>query len=148
MPSNIAESREMIVHKDIDVVKTICFAISCIISVLLMPIVIVKTNGRPIVSYFVQNQSNLNDTIDNYGTPRPSVSIENLLRADKSDLTCKCRFPFYPATNCTICYYIPSYYEKTYRRFELFDKETAVQKCKDELKGEIPHSEYPKLRTI
>ena len=95
------------------------------------------------ISHFART----NGRVPSNSASKPALDMENRYRSDKSivqetvdDLDCNCRHPFYPAPNCTLCYYIPAYMELTYRRLELFDKKTATAKCIDELGGEIPHS--------
>ena len=57
--------------------------------------------------------------------------------------SCKCRLPFYPVANCTLCYYIPAQTSQNFVRLDQFSKEAATKKCVDELHGEIPSSKLP-----
>ena len=103
-------------------------------------------------------------TIENEPESESAIGIENMLKNDLQDRdertpgrhvrpafmpdmpkerSCKCRLPFYPLANCTLCYNIPAQKSGNFVRLEQYSKEAATKKCVDELHGEIPSSKLP-----
>ena len=53
---------------------------------------------------------------------------------------CFCRSPFKPATNCTLCYYMPMSKKYEVAMHAYYEKKDAISECREILKGQIPDS--------
>ena len=106
----------------------------------------------------IENESDLETTIGNdlqdrdertpvtevFGLRHVRPALMPDMPKDRSERrSCKCRLPFYPVANCTLCYYIPAQTSQNFVRLDQFSKEAATKKCVDELHGEIPSSKLP-----
>ena len=148
MAGNVDETREFTLNKGDSVrIRIISFAISCIFLVMSIPILIAQTNKIPYVGSKPINEKIGYDlpAKDNGSITEPTSVFGEMQQIDLPDIpiesTCECPHPFYPAGNCTLCLYVPSYTENNFVKLEQYSKEEAKEKCVDELKGEIPSSE-------
>ena len=149
MTENVDETREITLNKGDSVrIRTMSFAISCILLVMSIPTLIVQTNKIPYVGSKPINEELGHDLLaqDNGSISEPTSDFGKRQRIDIPEIPaespCQCRLPFYPAGNCTLCFYVPSYTENNFVRLKQYSKEAAKEKCVDELKGEIPSSEW------
>ena len=145
MTANVDETREITLNKADSVrIRTMSFAISCILLVMSIPTLIVQTNKIPYVGINEEQGYGL-PAQDNGSISEPTSDFGKRQRIDIPEIptesTCICPLPFYPAGNCTLCFYVPSYNENNFVILEQYSKEAAKEKCVDELKGAIPSSE-------
>ena len=148
MTGNVDETREITLNKGDSVrIRTMSVAISCILLVMSIPTLIVQTNKIP-----YEGSKPINEELgydhpaqDNGSISEPTSDFGKMQRIDileiPAESPCQCRLPFYPAENCTMCVYVPSYTQNNFVILEQYSKEAAIEKCVDELEGEIPSSE-------
>ena len=148
-------------------VRIIYFAITCILLVISIPILIYAfMDGR----HRTPERYDFLPTIENEPDSETVIGIENKLKTDLQDRdertpvtevfglrpvrpaftpdmpkerSCKCRLPFHPVANCTLCYYIPAQTSQNFESLDQYSKEAATKKCVDELHSEIPSSKLP-----
>ena len=148
--------------------KSIYIAISmiapCTLLLITIPILITHTKHPPTDDNSIQHSTIYPTNTSNYGfTQKPytqtvlqtefpaniditasnDITTSNDSTVTETDQSCKCRTPFQPTRNCTLCFFLPKSDDfGVFEKYDLLDKNDANQQCRDKFQGEIPSSEF------